>query len=371
MNDFISQAKIPPQNPDDLASKLEIAESLAILVGKRFPLTRKARTDGSNFRKLVTNTLMQNTNLTPLPANEDEFNILPPKGKGVPSFLRQYIDTYIVTTGDSYNLQVWNRNPNSDHVQIEYLNGNSDLLAKDVTFVFGKINSVNEIIDSIIVAKPQDIVERFGYFGVPTSKQQLIISNNTRKRILDSPDRILFFPDEPELASILNPYLDTSYLDLKSNNIQEIIPLTSIYPIIKDLIGTQLLEQTTKQKGQELERIVASALGYNIPRNMEGGYPDIPNQMLEIKVQDSPTVDLGRYSPQNLENISGIFNTRNIRYLIALTNSTNNMIEGFYLGSGANLGKHFSYVSDKSVKYQRGISMNFFEQFSGKSIALY
>ena len=42
-----------------------------------------------------------------------------PKQKGVPSFLREYIDTYIITTGNSYNLQVWNRNPNSASVQVD------------------------------------------------------------------------------------------------------------------------------------------------------------------------------------------------------------------------------------------------------------
>ena len=63
---------------------------------------------------------------------------MPPKQKGVAAFLREYIDTYIVTTGNSYNLQVWNRNPNSASVLFDLKFGES-VLASDVRFVLGKI----------------------------------------------------------------------------------------------------------------------------------------------------------------------------------------------------------------------------------------
>ena len=75
-------------------------------------MTGKPRTDGSNFRKIITNYLLAGY----MPEAADEYKIVPPKQKGVPAFLREYIDTYIVTTGNSYNLQVWNRNPNSASV---------------------------------------------------------------------------------------------------------------------------------------------------------------------------------------------------------------------------------------------------------------
>ncbi|HEL2325363.1 TPA: hypothetical protein TZN96_002161 [Streptococcus suis] len=371
MTDYIKLGNIPPANPDDLATPSEIANSLQKLIGTHFSLSGKTRTDGNKFRKLITETLMKDN--PPIPANLEDFNILPPKSKGVPKFLRQFIDTYIVTSGDNYNLQVWNRNPNSNFIQVEYVNQNKNLTANDVTFVFGKINTDTEVIDSIIVTTPQKIVEKFGRFGVPTSKQQLIISDLQRSEIINSPDHYLYYPDSDDLSSLVNPIQDTSLLDLKSYDVIEILPLSIILDKIKDIIGITLTESSTKLRGQELEKIVASKLGYSIPPNMEGGYPDLPNQVLEIKVQDSPTVDLGRYSPQSIENIekySELFNTSNIRYLIAFTNAESNQIEGFYLGPGNMLGQHFSYVSETSVKYQRNISMSFFEGYSGQSVAI-
>ena len=88
-------------------------------------------------------------------------------------------------------------------------------------------------------------------------------------------------------------------------------------------------------------------------------------QMLEIKVQDSPTIDLGRYSPQFEEQINNNFTTRTIRYLIALTNCVNGAIDGLIICPGEELGKYFTYVAEKSFKCQKSIPMSFFEQYKG------
>ena len=126
---------------------------------------------------------------------------------------------------------------------------------------------------------------------------------------------------------------------------------------------------STKKKGQQLERIVAYYLGYkNVQEELEGGYPDIRNQMLEIKVQDCATIDLGKYSPQFEEQIADGFTTRTVRYLIALTNPEDGMIDGVIMCPGEDLGKYFTYVGDKSFKCQRSIPMSFFEQFKGRVV---
>ena len=142
--DYVEIGKIPPCSKSAMSSPDDLAR-LQSLVGTKFTLTGKSRTDGSNFRKLVTEHLLKD--FVPEPAQE--YEIVPPKQKGVPTFLREYIDTYIVTTGASYNLQVWNRNPNSASVQVD-LNGKESLLASDVRFVLGKIGS-DGIIESIII----------------------------------------------------------------------------------------------------------------------------------------------------------------------------------------------------------------------------
>jgi len=121
-----------------------------------------------------------------------------------------------------------------------------------------------------------------------------------------------------------------------------------------------------------LEEIFANALGYSIDDGelLAGGYPDLCNQALEVKIQDSPTVNLGKFSPEFEVKIPGCsgFTTRNMRYFIALTNPETNIIEGAVLCQGSKLGLHFTYVPEESYKCQRSIPMNFFEDIQGRSV---
>jgi hypothetical protein len=112
---YIEEGRKPPRCKEVISTPEELVESLKPLIGQKIPITGKSRTDGANFRKIITNHLLGKY----MPEAASEYEIVPPKQKGVPSFLREYIDTYIVTTGNSYNLQVWNRNPNSASVQVD------------------------------------------------------------------------------------------------------------------------------------------------------------------------------------------------------------------------------------------------------------
>ena len=362
--------KIPPANKAALSTPLQLATKLKTLIGRSFPLTRKSRTDGSNLRKLVAATL-ENHQL-PEPASAHDFEIVPPGRKGVPKILREFIDTYIVTTGDVYNLQVWNRIPTSDSVQVRYFDG-GHLSAKDVRFVLVPVDPVSETISSIVILTSEYIEARFGRFGKLTTKQQLIVGDRQRNDILSRRPPVFVG-------------LDTSTLDpLVTDN--HVSPFDSIHDLprsgrlfslrlIAERISRQLLGITippgaTKNRGQMLERLVARALGYDIESGfLSGGYPDIANQLLEVKIQDSPTVDLGRYSPQFEEPVPEMqdITTRDVRYLLALTNPFTHTIDGLIFLAGGDLGKHFTYVADKSEKCQRSIPMDFFKRLKGKSV---
>jgi hypothetical protein len=101
-----------------------------------------------------------------------------------------------------------------------------------------------------------------------------------------------------------------------------------------------------------------------------GAFPDIPNQLLEVKVQESPTVDLGKFTPENEEMVMEDlgFTTFDVRYLIALTNPVTGIIEGVILSPGEKLGEVFSYVSSVSYKCQRSIPMDFFDSHYGEVV---
>lgn len=112
---------IPPKNPRDIMSANDLALCLKNLIGKSVKITGKPRTDGSTIRKLVTDCLSVYS--TCEAAKETDYETIPPRGKGIPRLLLELVDTYIITSGANYNLQVWNRFPNSKSALIEYKNG--------------------------------------------------------------------------------------------------------------------------------------------------------------------------------------------------------------------------------------------------------
>ena len=85
-----------------------------------------------------------------------------------------------------------------------------------------------------------------------------------------------------------------------------------------------------------------------------GKYPDIINQLLEIKLQTSPTIDLGRINPQSNENLhyslsNIILTPKDVRYAIFGATYKN------------------GYIEIKEILLTNGKNFfNFFEQFKGK-----
>jgi hypothetical protein len=363
--------KIPPVSAKSLTDPNTLCKYLAELIGTPFKLTGKTRTDGSNVRKLIAATLEKKK--LPELAKTDEFEIVPPKGKGVPKITREFIDTYIVTSGDSYNLQVWNRIPASDTLLIKYESGES-LKCSDVRIICVRIDIAKSTIASIIILTPYYIEERFGPFGKPTIKQQLLISGKVRKSIYESSEKIKIFSDTKKLSY----YITHDYIAPKSSMVEE-SDLKSLYSIelikkmvAEKLIGAKLDSAATKNRGQALERKVLELLGYESKEGdlLYGDFPDIRNQLLEVKIQDSPTVDLGRFSPEKEEILFKEKNltTYDVRYLIALTDSKTETIKGIILSPGKNLGELFSYVGAESYKCQRAIPMSFFDKHYGKAV---
>ena len=362
--------KTPPANKLALSTPTQLARRLETLIGRKYPLTGKPRTDGSNIRKLVATTLLNHP--LPEPASNQDYMIVPPGKKGVPKILREFIDTYIVTTGNSYNLQVWNRNPASESVQVQYSNG-SVLSAKDVRFIFVPVDPITETISSIVVLTPDYIEVNFGPFGKPTIKHQLIISGSMRDSILSLQPPVFIGTDTNRLNELV-----TSSFVKPTASIHDAPQPGMIFDITlleaklsKHLLGMIIPPDATKTRGQTLEKIVARLLGYTTSNKLlAGGYPDVMNQLLEVKIQDSPTVDLGLYSPQFEETLPAMRNitTRDVRYLIALMDSDESRIAGLIICAGGDLGKHFTYVADESYKCQRSIPMDFFKRYKGKSV---
>lgn len=354
---------IPPKNPLDVMSADNLAVCLKSLIGKSVKMTGKPRTDGASIRKLVADCLSDYS--TCEAAKETEYEIIPPRGKGIPRLLLELVDTYIVTSGSNYNLQVWNRFPNSKSALIEYKNGKK-IRACDIRLVFLKINLQKSIIESIVLLTPAYIEKKFGQFGKPTIKHQIIISEKKRAEIKGT---VLLGTDTKCMIDICRKTYKQpmeKMADFPAQTKPFCIELLSKL-VAEKLLGTKLQTADTKSRGQILERKTMAMLGYK--SNLVGGYPDVPNQLLEVKVQDSPTIDLGRYSPEFEEVVFSNITTKDIRYLIALTNPITNIIESIVLVPGKDLGDIFSFVSDTSFKCQRSIPMSFFEEYKMKCVS--
>lgn len=363
MTDF----KIPPRSVKSVKSLDDLQLILSPLVGRDFVLSGAPRTDGSEMRKLICNTLDQHDPAEA--ARSGEYQIIPPRGKGIPRILRELIDTYVVTSGDNYNLQVWNRIPNSNSVLIQYASGEV-IRCSDIRIVLIKVT--DNKIQSIIITTPSFIEQEFGVFGKPTIKHQLMISDKNRSDIVSSENHILSEKDNSKLSYRLTDIYQGH--DMSSGLLQEpkeeYLSIKSLTQIVASkLVGIKLDTADTKTRGQRLERITMELLGYSDEEMevLQGQYPDVPDQLLEVKLQDSPTVDLGMHTPEVAEPLSEYsdITSQDIRYLIALANKTTGVIEGVVLMPGAKLGDYFTFVSETSFKCQRSIPMDFFNKQSG------
>ncbi len=367
MNDF----RVPPLSPAYLTSQEVLAERLKPLLGTEFHLTMFPRTNGSRIRKLVTETL--DIYELPTPCPKSLYTIVPPKGKGVPRILLEYIDTYIVTTGKQYNLQVWNRNPTSNAALIEYASGEK-LSANAVRYVLVRVDPDEHYIRSILILSPQYIEARFGLFGKEATKQQLIITAKQRERVIQQNTPVLLHQDTPSLAPLVTHKANKPHKLFRDKPIAgELLAIEVLWSKLYVLVGTKLDTADTKTRGQALERLVAQLLGYSIVKEelLLGGYLDILNQLLEVKVQESSTVDLGRYSPQVKKAIPSFpeATTEDVRYLIALVDKNTGIITGLVLCPGSSLGDHFSYVAAGNYKCQRSIPMTFFDKYDRQAIS--
>jgi hypothetical protein len=221
--------KTPPKTPKSLTSPTDLCKQLQTLLGSPYKLTGKTRTDGSNLRKLIARTLERGK--LPPPAASEEFEIVPPKRKGVPKITREFVDTYIVTSGEAYNLQVWNRIPASESLLVKYEDGQS-LKCTDVRFVMAKIDVAESLISAIIIVTAKYIEDHFGKFGKPTIKQQLLISRKVRKEICESGDKIKLFPDTRKLSY----YITHDYIPPRSQMVEE-PDLKRLYSIERSVAG--------------------------------------------------------------------------------------------------------------------------------------
>ncbi|TWL28510.1 hypothetical protein CHCC16736_3112 [Bacillus licheniformis] len=265
--------------------------------------------------------------------------------KTQPRFLCQNFDVY---TQKSNNLQIWNEevSPSRRYVLIRI--------------------SEEDIITKIKVVTG-DIVSELDKTGKLTQKYQA--------RLVGIPDdvKLLSDTDTHEIQDIISTYsgFDRHTSPTEYPTLGELMPINKIYHHLQTIVGKSFPYMGSLQernRGGFLHGLVCEALGYSSFKD-DGKFPDVKHQLLEVKLQTSPTIDLGLFLPSN-EGILDIpqINTQNVRmcdvrYAIFFGEVENDevVITKFYLVTGKDFFTHFTQFGGMKVnkKLQIPLPANF------------
>ncbi len=199
--------------------------------------------------------------------------------KTKPRFPGQNFDTYVQK---SNNLQVWNEE-----------------LSPSRRYV-------------LIRVSPQDIITRVRVVdgatlalldttGTLTQKYQAAIA-----ALGDTPGELVTRKDTDNLIPLLaksSPRIIAGVDPTDDPVGGGILPIERLFERLNGLVGTLIVDAGRDQersRGGSLHRLVCKQLGYAEYAD-DGRFPDVRNQLLEVKLQTSRTIDLGLVSPDDKE----------------------------------------------------------------------
>jgi len=193
-----------------------------------------------------------------------------------PRFTGQNLDVY---GQQSNNVQIWNEEVSP---QRRYA-----IVGIDKNHIIQKVKIVNGM-ELAALDNTGTLTRKFqAWLGDPNGICELVSSRDTNNLISHLSDNT-FLPNS-----------DTSPISYPST--KEILPISEIYSRLSKLIGEQFVDPGVTQernRGAELHKLVCKALGYGSYAD-DGRFPDIKNQILEIKLHTSATIDLGVVCPNS------------------------------------------------------------------------
>lgn len=207
------------------------------------------------------------------------YPIPPSFRKTQPRFPGQLFDTYVQK---SNNLQVWNEDlsPTRRYVLIRVSEG--DVITK-VKVVTG------------------DTLAFLDTTGTLTQKYQArLIPGEAKAELIAEEDTSL-------LRTYVRAGLDLSAVasPVSHPRAGQLMPIREIFDRLQPLLGKQFADigyDQERNRGGSLHRLICQYLGYADYRD-DGQFPDIRHQLLEVKLQTSPTIDLGLVCPDSDEKL--------------------------------------------------------------------
>lgn len=266
--------------------------------------------------------------------------------KTQPRFLGQQLDIY---TQKSLNLQVWNEelSPTRRYAIIQISEG--------------------DVIVSVKVVNGQELAQ-LDTTGTITTKYQARLETGVETQELVSQ------LDTEAMQPHVRPDVSLSPTSSPISDPESGLLLTvgAIFQKLSPLVGTTFADPGMDQernRGAALHRLICERLGYKRYED-NGQFPDIRHQLLEVKLQTSPTIDLGLALPNSNEHLDiealGNHHPRysDTRYALffAKTDGVRVTLTHLYVTTGADFFKRFRRFEGKVTngKIQIPLPRNFF-----------
>lgn len=267
--------------------------------------------------------------------------------KRQPRFVGQQFDTYVQK---SNNLQVWNEelSPTRRYVIIRIDDGGVICRVRVVT---GE--------DLALLDTTGTLTQKYQARLVPKEAEAELIVDVDTARL------------QPLVQADVNLALAANPTDHPSAG--RILPIAEIFDRLHPLIGHSFQDaghDQERNRGAALHELVCRELGYADYRD-DGRFPDVRHQLLEVKLQTSPTIDLGLICPDSEEalDVPQVEGEQirhcDVRYAIfyAATDGATVTLNRFYLTTGQGFFSRFPQFQGKVLnkKLQIPLPSDFFE----------
>lgn len=265
--------------------------------------------------------------------------------KTKPKFPSQNLDVY---AQKSNNLQIWN-----DEIDFQR------------RYAIIRLDE-NDIVTTVKLITGEDLAV-LDTTGTLTTKYQARISQSLGKNVYSSD------------SNSISPFMSNEYTIQVSENpsnppeASRIIPIEKVFRMLLPLIGITLENDSIVQersRADEAHKLVCKTLGYS-KYSDDGQFPDIKHQLIEVKLQMSPTIDLGLHMPNSDVATTHVINDyrvrcSDVRYLILLaTRTTDNTftIQNIQIVSGESFFDYYTLFGGKiqNQKIQIPLPSGFFD----------
>ncbi|WP_276678325.1 hypothetical protein [Thalassolituus oleivorans] len=262
-----------------------------------------------------------------------------------PRFSGQFFDVYVQK---SNNLQVWNED-----------------LSPERRYVLIKVTDF-DVISKVKVVTGQDL-SLLDNTGTLTQKYQArLVPNGMAKELSVSSDTSIIAPHTQQGISVKNfdPTTDPSS--------GKLMPISEVFIRLQSLLGTSFPDaghDQERNRGAKLHQLICQKLGY-VTYKDNGRFPDIRQQLLEVKLQTSPTIDLGLVRPNSTQVLDALtvgtskIRHCDVRYAIFYAKTDGKLITltNFYLTTGEHFFTRFPQFQGRILnkKIQIPLPVNFF-----------